>query len=84
MSMANPIAKTLADGEIKILPCGIKTLFISPAEDSATYDLEFGADNGCEGVKDAFNWDFGQPLRSATANPAKITAHGKVHLIYSL
>jgi hypothetical protein len=82
--MAHPIAKDLADGEIKTLPCGMKTLFVAPGEDEATFDIEFSPGSACTGVKVPFNWDFPQPLRSATASPVKITAHGKVHLIYSL
>jgi hypothetical protein len=84
MSMAHPIAKDLADGEIVVLPCGMKTLFVAPGEDEATFDLEFSTDSKCSGIRVPFNWDFPQPLRSATATPAKVTAHGKVHLIYSL
>jgi hypothetical protein len=84
MSMAHPIAFDLQDGEIKTLPCGMKTLFVAPGEDGATFDLLFSESNGCTGIKVPFNWDFPQALRSATASPVKITAHGKVHLIYSL
>ena len=84
MSMAHPVAFDLQDGEAKNLPCGMRTLFVAPAEDGATFDLYFSAGNECTGVRVPFNWDFPQPLRSATANPARITAHGKVHLVYSL
>jgi hypothetical protein len=82
--MAQPVAFDLADGEEKTLPCGMRTLFVAPGEDGASFDLLFSAGNGCRGIRVPFNWDFPQPLRSATISPVKITAHGKVHLIYSL
>ena len=73
----------MVDGQEVEFPCGLKTIAVTPKENTASFDLSYADGSGCFGIKVPFSYDYPLVLSSEMDNKLKVTAHGAVHLIYT-